>query len=349
MDDSVHTASIIDAPIPRVANSAVQLVPAGVAVLLNANAKRVDRPLVRALERRLDPSDIYVSRDLDEARDHVRKIQGRGYSTLLIGGGDGTIASTLRLLRDEEGPWPDLVILRLGTGNALGSLVDARSALDDVDRVLSRGTAVPTPLRVLETDGGSVFPFASLGYDAQVLNDYVDVVNSTHNPLGRRLAKSLGGYVYAVATRTIAAEVRRAPTRFRIVSAGAASLLDPESAEEVPLDRGSTLFEGVARAILVGTTPYYGFGMKVLPHAQRRMDRFHLRVSTASIPYVVRHLPAIWKGTLRTSQFLDFLVEDVSVQASQKLPLQLSGDASGHADALRVRLSEERFRLLRLR
>ncbi|MEO1233524.1 MAG: hypothetical protein AAFZ18_31980 [Myxococcota bacterium] len=89
--------------------------------------------------------------------------------------------------------------------------------------------------------------------------------------------------------------------------------------------------------------------MKVLPHAERRWDRFHLRVSTASIPYVLTHLPAIWKGTLRSPRFLDFLVEDVSVTSSQKLPLQLSGDAGGHADALRVRLSEERFRLLRLR
>ncbi|MEO1228101.1 MAG: diacylglycerol kinase family protein, partial [Myxococcota bacterium] len=213
MDDSVHTASIIDAPTARIANPAIQLVPAGVAVLLNANAKRVDRPLVRALERRLSPSDIYLSKDLEEARDHVRTIQRRGYSTLLIGGGDGTIASTLRLLREQPGPWPDLVILRLGTGNALGSLVDAKNALEDVDRVLSRGTAVPTPLRVLETDEGDVFPFASLGYDAQVLNDYVDVVQSTQHPLARRLAKSLGGYVYAVATRTLASEIRRQPTR----------------------------------------------------------------------------------------------------------------------------------------
>lgn len=330
------------------------LVRGGSAVLLNENAKRVDDRLLRTLKRRLPPEDIFLSRSLEEAEQHIKVILQRGYRTLMVGGGDGTFASTVRLLArqtaDQPFRVPDLAVLRLGTGNAIASLVGAGPALHDVDRIASGATRRGPALRILEDpDRGDVFAFGSVGYDAQVLNDYVDVVEGTKSVIGRRVAKSLAGYVYAIATRTVFAEVERKPTRVRVVSAGPASVLDPETGEEIPLDPTATLFEGVARAALVGTTPYYGFGMKVLPHAERRQDRFHLRISTASIPYLLGHLPSIWRGDLRTERFVDFLVEDVRISLSQELPMQLSGDAAGRVQNLRVRLSRRRFPLLHMR
>lgn len=353
----MHIASIIDTPSPRAfTRPPVQLAPAGTAILLNANAKQVDAGLVRALRARMDAEDVFVSRSLEQARAHISTILARGYATLMLGGGDGTISSALQLLSEAEKAndhkvrnLPDLVILKLGTGNALAALAQSGKPLDDVERVLSNGTAASMALRVLEApEHGRIFPFGSMGYDAQMLNDHHDLLAKTKHPVARRFVKSVGGYVYALATRTVAAEVQRPTSRFRITSAGRASLIDPESGEELPLASGSTLFEGVARAVLVGTTPFYGYGMKVLPHASRRLDRFHLRVSTASIAYLVMNLPAVWKGSLRTSNFLDFLVEDVTVASNQPLPVQLSGDASGAMQSLRVRLSDRRFCLLHL-
>lgn len=330
--------------------------PRRCAVLLNANAKRVDDRVVQDLRSVVRDDDLFVSTCLRSAETCVRRILETGHRALLLGGGDGTIAAGLNLLARvgaEPGhrrrALPDLGVLRLGTGNALASLSRAGRPLEDATRVLAGDALETSPLRVLEVEGhGELFPFGSLGYDAQLLNDYVNVVEGARTAWGRRLAKSVAGYVYAVGTRTIPAELRRPATEVRVVSRGRASLLDPETLEEIPLDASAPLFEGVARAVLVGTTPYYGYGFRVLPYAGRRGDRFHLRVSTASIPYLIGRLPQLWRGTLRSSRLVDFLVEDVEVETSQPLPLQLSGDAWGQTDRARIRLSDRTFRLLRM-
>lgn len=326
------------------------------AVLLNANAKRVDARVVAGFRELVSEDDLFLSRSLEEGRAMAADIVARGYATVMLGGGDGTVAAAIGMLdaaaREQGRPTPGLVILKLGTGNALASLVDAGAPLLDARRALLGHTEPErVPLRVLESPDhpGVVFPFGSLGYDAQVLNDYVDVVQRTRSPLGRRLAKSLGGYFYAVATRSVPSELRRPPVSVTIRSLGRASLLDPETTEEIPLDPGTTLFSGGAKAVLVGSTPNYGYGMKVLPYARRRFDRFQLRVSTASVAYVLSHLPSIWNGRLRTAKFVDFLVEDIEIQTSSPMPLQLSGDAAGSRDRLRVALSERSFDIHALR
>lgn len=324
------------------------------AVLLNGRAKRVDAPTIQAFRALVPEPDLFVSESLEEAAESVRTILRRGYARLMVGGGDGTIAATLNLLaRLAREPSmgaarvPELAILRLGTGNALGTLFGSGRALEDAASVLRGEVEGVRTLRVLEApESGVLFPFGSAGYDAQVLSDYVDLLETRKTGLGGRLMRSIGGYAYALATRTIPRELRRCPIRVRVSSLGRTSILDPETHEEIALDPAAVLFDGVARSVLFGSTPYYGYAMKVLPFALRRSDRFHLRVSTASIPYLMANLPALWRGTLRTPRLVDFLVEDVVIEAGRALPLQLSGDAAGHIDRLRVRLSERTFRVL---
>jgi diacylglycerol kinase family enzyme len=105
------------------------------------------------------------------------------------------------------------------------------------------------------------------------------------------------------------------------------------------------LFEGTARSVAVGTSPFYGFGMKVLPYARRRSDRFHVRVSTTPISTLLSHLPSLWDGTLKTG-FVDFLVEGVHIESSEALPLQMAGDARGHTKEVELRLAERTFRFI---
>src|SRR5687768_1531718 len=102
----------------------------------------------------------------------------------------------------------------------------------------------------------------------------------------------------------------------------------------------------MARSISAATSPYYGFGMCVHPFARRRSDRFHIRVSTAPISYLLGHLPSLWKGTLRTPYITDFLVEGVTIESSIPMPLQMAGDARGHTDRVDLRLCDRAFRLL---
>ncbi len=102
----------------------------------------------------------------------------------------------------------------------------------------------------------------------------------------------------------------------------------------------------MARAVAVGTSPFYGFGMKVLPFARRRSDRFHVRVSSTPISFLLSHLPSLWSGTLKSPGFVDFLVEGVRLESTESLPLQMAGDARGAAHSVELRLAERTFRFV---
>lgn len=327
-----------------------------VAVLLNAHAKRVNSRVRRLLEEVVPQEDLFFSRSMEEGAEQARTILERRYGTLMVGGGDGTLVATMNLLLSAAAQLargssrhalPDLGILRLGTGNGLATLTGSGAPLTDLSAALAgERTQVHTLPLVEDVKSGWVFPFASAGYDAQLLNDYLDIVNAVESPLAKTFAKSLGGYFYALGTRTIPAEMRGRRPHVRLVSVGRSSIIDPETEEEVALEAGSTLFEGSARAVLVGTSPFYGYALKVLPFARRRSDRFHVRVSSASIPFILSHLPGLWKGTLKTPQFVDFLSEGVRIESSVPLPVQMGGDGRGYTDRLELRLSDRCFRFL---
>lgn len=319
-----------------------------VAAMLNANAKRVNARVRESLARLMPDDDLFFSTSLDDAARFSRQILERRYGTLMLGGGDGTIAATLdRLLKAsdqlaEEGAHhslPAIAVLRLGTGNGLGYLSGAGKPIEDAMRLLSGERPGAQRLRLLrDVRADLVSPFGSLGYDATLLNDHVEVVNQTRTPVGRALAKSLGGYFYALGTRTVRSELFGSRSPVRVTARGQASAIDSETDEEVPLDADSVLFDGTARAVSFGASPFYGFGLRALPFARRRNDRFQVRVSKASVAFLLSNLPSLWKGTLRSPDFVDFLVEGVTIETGQPLAAQMAGDAYGRLDRLELEL-----------
>ncbi len=157
----------------------LRLVPreSRVAVLLNANAKRVGSRVKRAFSEIVPKDDLFFSQSLEEAETHARTIIARRYETVLSGGGDGTLTNTMNmLLRASESmggrtqarhALPDIGILRLGTGNGLACMTGAGRPVDDVMRALSGSERVAHPLRLIQDPRtGWVFPFCSMGYDA---------------------------------------------------------------------------------------------------------------------------------------------------------------------------------------
>lgn len=324
-----------------------------VAVVLNAHAKRVTPRLRRHMAALVPPRDLFYSTSVEEAQEIAGELVARGYQRVLLGGGDGTVATMLDLIAaaaaeaNPTRPLPEIGILRLGTGNALAHLTLAGAVHRDVARAIS---GVPLPYRtvrlVQELQSGRRIPFASLGYDAQVLNDHIDLVDHQRGSFGRRMAKSLAGYLYAVLTRTIPAEFSRRPARLRVTALGQASAIDPSTDNEKALPADGVLFEGKARAVAFGTTPFYGFGIRVLPDARRRPDRFHVRVSTASIGYLMAHVSSLWNGSLRGPHMHDFLVEGVRIESSRPLPMQIAGDAEGKHREASFRLANEVFRMI---
>lgn len=326
------------------------------AVLLNANAKLVRRSTRRALERILPPGHVFWSETLEQTEAFAADILERGFTRLFIGGGDGTFAHTVTRMERAAAQieartglsvrWPALGILRLGTGNALGYLAGAGSPTADIAlHVEAHPPSVARVPLIRDVASGLLFPFASLGYDAGALNDYATATGSWKHPWARLVGRSLAGYAWSLGTRTLPREFGRAPTHLRVEAIGRAGAVDT-SDQEVSLPADSVLFEGPARAVVAGTSPYYGYGIRALPFAQRRADRMQVRISSASAVFLLGHLPQLWSGRLRSDDIRDFLVEGVRVRTDAPIPIQWAGEAGGRRDHLEWRLSGLEIELL---
>ncbi|MGF1509626.1 MAG: diacylglycerol/lipid kinase family protein [Myxococcota bacterium] len=319
------------------------------AILLNANAKRVTPTFIESMQRRFPKEDVFVTQDLKQAFEICQTVLDRGYEILAVGGGDGTATHAMNhLLRAQRGAetLPKLAILRLGTGNALGCLTGAGEVREDLFHWNEGGEATER-LSLIRDDDGFLFPFASVGYDARVLNDYEELLGRAKQPLARFVMRSAGGYGVAALMRTIPTELSARPVRFKVKAVGPSSFLDPETDEEQPLESDAVLFEGIARAVSLGTTPFYGYGLRALPFALRRRDRFQVRVTTAPPARLLRQFGALWRGTLRSPEIRDFLVEGVHIETDQPQPVQMAGEAAGYRTCFGANLSDQAFELLR--
>ena len=104
-----------------------------VAVLLNANARRVDARVVKALSRVVPEQYLFLSRSELECRRIVETVLERQYAVVFTGGGDGTFLGFVNeLFRQLESGdrfvsqrGPRLGVLKLGTGNGLAHYVAA--------------------------------------------------------------------------------------------------------------------------------------------------------------------------------------------------------------------------------
>src|SRR5207302_1319615 len=66
---------------------------AKVAVLLNANARKVTDRVVRTLSHAVPEGDLYLSKSELDVRRIAQAVLDRRYHTVFLGGGDGTFMS----------------------------------------------------------------------------------------------------------------------------------------------------------------------------------------------------------------------------------------------------------------
>ncbi len=327
-----------------IAEEPVYAVPEGdVAVLLNANAGRAKKSIVRGIRRACPDAIVFWTHTLEEAQDAVEAALESEVSTLFGGGGDGTIIDLAnRLLRYKKSP--RLGILRLGTGNALASWVGASSVVNDL-AAWNRGEAFrELPLRFCTAEGER-FPFAGLGWDAAVLNDYRwakeklkgTPLESRSQHLAVYFASAFGRTVPRVATSDaplVTVEVLEG-TAWRIDRMGAAigSRLHP----------GDVLYRGPANMTAFGTTPFYGYNLRMLAHATSRPSHFQLRVSAMDLATTVNELPRIWTGGLEHDRLHDFLAQGIRISYEKPVPYQVGGEARGLRSELCVQMDENQL------
>lgn len=347
--------------------------PQKVAVLLNHNARRVNEKIARRLERLVGPDHFFYSRTLEEAESFTREIVQRGYGTVVCGGGDGTLVRTINLVRryiDESNAWrterhdrfgeaqtllgmPRFALLPLGTGNGLKGIVGARDAVDDlrhmVDFVPSRSVELPM---IVDEATDDRFLFGGMGYDSILLNDYNWLKERTKTSLMRPALHSVLGYFAALFSRTLPriARGQHRPIQARITTHSEAFYIDPRRGDRLQrIAPNTTLFEGDATLIGIGTSSYFGYGFKVFPFAGLMPGMMQLRVARIGAGRAMMHLPTIWRGSYRNSDVIsDFFVKHIKIELANPYPFQHSGDDQGLRDHLNLRIAHDPLQLVDL-
>ena len=341
-----------------------------VAVLLNANAAAVSDGLRRELENFVPPEDVFYSRSLEDARAIARVVLERGYSTVLTGGGDGTFVGYVNCLFEEAARTqvvvrgggavqlarhrfrvPRVGVLRLGTGNGVaefcGSSARRVGVVEDILRARSGEISQAREVHLLDCEG-KLAPFAGLGVDAAVLNDYVRVKDGLAGKLPFAAAGGLG-YFLSIVGRTIPGYAfQRGVPHVEVVNLGSPARQIGPDGKPLGRDiaRGEVIYRGPCRIAAAGTVPCYGFGFRMFPYARKSAGRFQLRISAMSLPKMLAQFPRIWRGQSPRSGLLDFHCDKVQIAFDREMPLQVGGDAEGSRKQLTVGMAGEPLELI---
>jgi diacylglycerol kinase family enzyme len=326
--------------------TSVALTNPKVAVLLNANAKRVSRRVHNALRHVVPEDDLFLSKSEKDAREIARTVVDRQYRTVFTGGGDGTFVSFVteihRFLSTPEAS-PRFGVLKLGTGNALAGMVGATAGegiLDDVLR--ARAGEVPNVRRIdLLQAEGRLTPFAGIGLDAKVLNDYMRTKKKLAAGRWKSLATGGPGYALAVAGRTLPWVLthRKSPEIEVVNTGGTAYLMGRDGNPVREFAPGEVMFRGRSKVCAAGTVPYYGFGFRMFPYAGSRRGKMQLRLTDLPALKILSHLDSIWAGRFRDEGLFDFLADSVVIRSEEKLPFQVGGDDEGYRDEVSLEVA----------
>jgi diacylglycerol kinase family enzyme len=333
-----------------------------VAVLLNANARKVSDRVVRALSHVVPEEDLFLSDDLHTCRRIARTVVERRYQIVFTGGGDGTFVGFLndiyRELESRRGRFPvrapKFGILKLGTGNGLATLVNASPVRGDgiLDDVLRARAGEVSSFRSVDllTVNGKRTHFSGLGADGKVLNDYVWVKEKLAKGVLKGMLNGPGGYITSVALRTAPHFISTAAQMECEVSNGRSApayRLRPDGTVMEEHAPGEVLFRGPVAMCAASTIPYYGFGLKMFPFAARRRGMMHLRLaSNVTALDVIANLPRFWHGRWFREGIHDFHAREFTVRFARPAPLQIGGDAEGYHEQVTMRVSEEPIELV---
>jgi diacylglycerol kinase family enzyme len=322
------------------------------AILLNANAKQVSTRVRDSLSGLVPAESLFFSRHRDDAHRIADEVVSRGFGTVFTGGGDGTFVSWVNHILDRAEtrsvPSPRFGVLALGTGNAVAEMVGAGRPIDDLRRHLS-GEVLPGRRLDLVSCEGRRTPFASVGLDAAVLNDY-NWIRSRLGAKAGRLARGMRGYGLAIALRSAPRQVfQRSPVHCEILNTGTPAWRLDSSGDRVgrPIENGELLYAGPCMLAAGSTVPYYGFKLRAFPFAGRRASTMNLRVfSRIPVPAMVLQARKIFSGEFQHEGLLDFEAEQVEMSFDRPVPFQMGGDAEGTRDSLTLGIARRSVELL---
>jgi diacylglycerol kinase family enzyme len=321
---------------------------AGLAILVNANAKRGGRRVAAQIGRALPGASVRLTRTADEIGAWLHSLPDP--RAVLAAGGDGTVVALLNSLA-RLGPAytsPTLGILPLGTGNGWAHALGAPK----LHRCLSLLAATPGPLpsrkcALVEVEG-MLAQFAGVGWDAMILDDYKRQVEASVGP-GRRLSKSVYGYVAATLLRTAPRVTLLGNPTIVIENLGDAVYVP--DAHGVPrllegVGRGAVLYDGPFGIASVATCPEFGYRFRAFPFAERLPGFFSVRAYNKSALRAVATIPRLWQGRSPLPGMHDWFATHIRMTFSRSMPLQIGGDAHGFRRSVEYRVSEREAQMV---
>jgi diacylglycerol kinase family enzyme len=277
----------------------------------------------------------------------ARQIVNSRTDVVLCGGGDGTFSHCVsQVMRCRPRRTPVFGVLRLGTANAVADLIGGSSIEgEELSRYLrfvrDRDPENHQELPLLRHDVIRLAPFAGLGADAMIQEDYIRLRRRVQGTPLAFLGSGLIGYALAVATRSIWRVALGRKPWIVVRNVGAPAWRLDRSGQPVGevIPTGGILYQGPITVAAASTIPSYGYGLRLFPHAGRHRDRFHLRIMNVRVLEVLLRLRAFFRGELTAPGFHDFLCSAVSIAARRPIPFQCSGDLEGRRRAVRLDLT----------
>ncbi len=332
-----------------------------VAVLLNANARKVDARLVKSLSHVVPEQDLFLSRSELDCRRIVQTVLERNYPVVFTGGGDGTfqcfVNEVFRQL-DPRGRFagkraPRFGVLKLGTGNGLATYVNASGGGDGIlqDVVRARAGEVPGYCRMdlLMVDDQRT-PFAGLGVDGKLLNDYIWVKSNLGRGFFKKVLSGPGGYFSAVTFKTVPHYLTNSTwVECEITNgqAGEAYRVGPDgNPVGAAIAPGGTIFKGDLMMAAAATMPFYGYGFRMFPFAGERRGMMQLRLGQLPATSILANLPKLWAGRWFPEGLQDFYAKEVHIRFKKPMPFQVGGDAAGYREEVKLSVAPEPVELL---
>jgi diacylglycerol kinase family enzyme len=322
---------------------------AGLAILVNAHAKRGGRRVAVQIGRALPGASVRLTKSTQEIDAWLRVLPKP--RAVFAAGGDGTavaLVNALDRVTPKADSFPPVGVLPLGTGNGWAHALGGPKLHRCLELLAQSPRRLATRRCNLLDVQGTLAHFAGCGWDAMILEDYRRQLDASRGP-GRHFSKSVYGYVSAAFLRTAPKVAIFGNPRVVIENLGDEVFSIDSDGRPRRLEGvgpGAVLYDGPAGAASAGTCPEFGYRFRAFPFAERMPGFVNVRVYKRGALGAIAAIPLLWKGTHPLGGMHDWLATHVRMSFSRAVPLQIGGDAHGLRRAVEFRAAEREIRMI---
>jgi diacylglycerol kinase family enzyme len=314
------------------------------AIVLNGNARAVTGGFIERVKAACrEDEHVFMSKSLEHSKEIAKQIINDEYRIVMCGGGDGTFSQCVTDIYNlKPDRLPAFGILRCGTGNALADVLGVGGNCKDTLEA-ARNTLISKDLSLVRI-GDKIAPFAGLGIDALILEDYEQVKGElNHDPMFKMIENLRGSLDYGLAislmslwkvvnkktkSNVIIKNVHQTEKSFQIDEQGWS--IGPE------VEENGIVYNGSASMVAVSTVPYYGMGFKMFPQVNPSNPGFQLRVINLKVRELLMNFPFFLMSDMFHNHISDFVCSAVTIKTERNVPFQIGGNSAGNVNEVTI-------------